>query len=112
MVTPQCEKCRKRIERVSECVVAYRENEPGAAGLYHRECAMALGGERRRAQWFGENDNLEQWYEQFEDRRAREIGLLAHRWVNQHRYYRPHTGFVTIWDTARENARKRKDQAG
>lgn len=112
MVTPLCEKCGKRIERVSECVVAYREWDACTVGIYHRECAMALGGSRRRAQWFGENDNLEEWYELFEDRRSREIGLLAHRWVNQHKYFQPRTGFITIWDAARQSKRVRKDQAG
>lgn len=112
MKTPGCEKCGQAIHKVSECVVGYREGEPGTAGMYHRECAMKCNANRRRAQWFAENDNLEKWYEMFEDRHAREIGLLAHRWVNQSRYFQPRTGLVTIWDAARSRARNRTDQAG
>ena len=112
MVTPKCEHCGGQIEKMSECVVLYREQEPGRAGMYHRECAMALEGSRRRAQWFGENDNLEKWYRMFADRRAREIGLLAHRWVNQHRYFKPGTGFLTIWDAEKKRGKTRRHSAG
>ena len=73
---------------------------------------MSLRGSRRRASWFGENDNLEKWYRMFTDRRAREIGLLAHRWVNQSRYFQPGTGYVTIWDVEQQRKHKRRDRAG
>ena len=112
MITPQCEECGERVKTIGECTIVYDPDRPAGVALCHKECALARRGSRHRAEWFAVNDNLEKWYELFPDRRAREIGLLAHRWVNQQRYFVPRHGFVTIWDAARKRKIKDHEQAG
>ena len=83
-----------------------------SANALEKMSALELKGARHRAEWFGESDNLEKWYRLFPDRNAREIGLLVHRWVNQHRYFDPKHGFVTIWDAEKKRRERIRDQAG